>query len=243
MSYTYAVIDSDAVSILQLQHFMGDYKMFQCNGSAMNERDGLNIILKTSPDIVFIHLDDQAGQYFQMTAELHQYMDQVPVFIGVSKSKDHAYNAIKNNFFDYWLLPYDEHDVRKSIMRLQKTLQLEATPKSICLKSYSDFQYLDTNEILYLKADNNATDFVMKDGRTISAFKTLKSFEDVLPKNFVRVHQSYIINVDYVSRVNYGKGICAFKNEKKELPFSKTYRENIEELKRVLGKRAISTLN
>jgi DNA-binding LytR/AlgR family response regulator len=114
---------------------------------------------------------------------------------------------------------------------------------TLCLKSYKDFHYLDTDEILYLKADNNSTDFVMKDGSTISAFKTLKTFENKLPKNFVRVHQSYILNINYVSRINYGKSICALKSGKLQLPFSKTYKDNIDSLKKILSKNTITALN
>jgi hypothetical protein len=48
--------------------------------------------------------------------------------------------------------------------------------------------------------------------------------------------------MDYVSRINYGKNICSLKTGKKQLPFSKTYKENIDSLKKVLSKNAISTL-
>jgi DNA-binding LytR/AlgR family response regulator len=83
----------------------------------------------------------------------------------------------------------------------------------------------------------------MQDGRTISAYKTLKTFEKKLPDNFIRVHQSYILNVNHVSRINYGKSICALKSGKTQLPFSKSYRQNIDGLKKILSKNTISTLN
>ena len=59
----------------------------------------------------------------------------------------------------------------------------------------------------------------------------------------MRVHQSYIINVNYVSRINYGKSICALKSTNTQLPFSKSYKENIDDLKKVLSRNTISTLN
>ena len=235
MEYTYAIIDSDATSKLQLQHYLEDYGDFVCTSHATSSTDGLNAILKHLPDIVFVNLNESAYEYFHMIKELHQYIKNIPLIIGISKSKEFAYEAIKNNFFDYWLLPFNEFDIRKTILRLKKQLPKEIS-HTLCLKSYKDFHYLDTDEILYLKADNNATDFFMKDGTTISAFKTLKSFENKLPENFVRVHQSYILNVNSVSRINYGKSICALKAGKMQLPFSKTYKENIDGLKKVLSK-------
>jgi len=84
----------------------------------------------------------------------------------------------------------------------------------------------------------------MKDGSIISAFKTLKSFEEKLPKNFIRVHQSYIINSVYVTRINYGKSICSLRcGEEQELPFSKTYKDKVDSLKNMLSKTSAKALN
>lgn len=243
MSYTYSIIDSETTATLNLQHSLAACGEFDCVAIAENETQGLNAILKYTPDIVFINLNENASSYFQMVIELYQYTSSLPFIIGISKTKDHAYQALKNNFFDYWLLPYNEHDVRKSILKLKKNLPEEIVSQTLCLKSYRDFQYIDTKDILYLKADNNATEFVMKDGTINHAFKTLKTFEAQMPKNFIRIHQSYIVNSDYISGISYGKANCTLKYDKAQLPFSKSYRENIDTLKVVLTKNAISTLN
>ncbi len=243
MEYNYLIIDSDATSNLQLQHLMDGFGEFYCSGVASDTAEGINSILKFSPDVVFINLNDNAGRYFHMVAELYQYMQDIPVLIGVSKNKEYAYEAIKNNFFDYWLLPFNEFDIRKTLLKLKKVMPNDKSSQTLCLKSYKDFQYLETDNILYLRADNNATDFFMKDGTKVSAFKTLKTFEEKLPKNFVRIHQSYILNINYVSRINYGKSVCALKSSREQLPFSKTYKENVDGLKKLLSKNTISTLN
>jgi DNA-binding LytR/AlgR family response regulator len=243
LSYTYAIIDSETSATLNLQHFLAKCGDFDCAAIAENSSEGLNAILKYSPDIVFFNLNEHASSYFQMTIELHQFTSKLPIFIGIAKTKNHAYEAIKNNFFDYWLSPYNEFEVRKSMMRLKSSMPAEAPSQTLCLKSYSDFQYINTNDILYLKADNNATEFVMKDGTINHAFKTLKTFESQMPTNFTRIHQSYIVNINYISRISYGKANCTIKHKKEQLPFSKSYRENIDALKKVLTKNAISSLN
>ena len=243
MEYSYLILDAEATSSLQLEHFLEDYTEFMCTGRATSGEEGLNAILKNLPDVVFVRLNGQAGEYFQMVTELYQYIQQLPVFIGISKTKDHAYEAIKHNFYDYWLMPYDEFSIRKSIYKLRQHLPAEREPTTLVLKSYKDFHYLDTSEILYLKADNNSTDFYMRDGSRISAFKTLKSFEKQLPQNFVRIHQSYILNTRFVSRINYGKAICFLRNTTTRLPFSRSYKENIDSLKQRLSKNTISAEN
>ncbi|MGB5553389.1 MAG: LytTR family transcriptional regulator DNA-binding domain-containing protein [Flavobacteriaceae bacterium] len=243
MEYSYTIIDSDATSNLQLGHFLEVYGDFMCKSVSRDSTEGMNAILKHLPDVLIINLNENAAEYFQMVIELHLYINDLPLIIGISKTKAYAYDAIKNGFFDYWLQPYNEFDIRKSILRLKKHMPKKIEPNTLCLKSYSDFQYLDTNDILYLKADNNTTEFIMKDGTVNNAFKTLKTFEDQLPKNFVRIHQSYIVNTDYISRINYGKNICSLRDVRKQLPFSKGYSGNIEDLKKMLSKKSISTYN
>ncbi len=243
--FTYTIIDSDATSNLQLQHHLEEYGNFSATPFAKNNIEGLDVILKYTPDVVLVNLNEHALEHFQMVTYLHQYLTEIPVIIGLAKTKNHAYDAIKHGFFDYWLQPYNEFDIRKSLLRLIKQTPVKETsaPETLCLKSYKDFQYLNTDDILYLRADNNATDFFMKDGTINSAFKTLKTFENQLPKRFLRIHQSYIVNTKYVSRINYGKAICAIKLGNVQLPFSKSYKLNVDELKKTLSKNTIAGLN
>ncbi len=99
----------------------------------------------------------------------------------------------------------------------------------ICIKSYGDYRYIDSTDILYFEADNNSTDIHLNNGEMITAFKTLKHFENVLPKNqFLRIHNSYIINIEQVSRIHTGNTVCYIKNSATKLPFSKSYKENVD---------------
>ena len=72
--------------------------------------------------------------------------------------------------------------------------------------------------------------------------KPLRLFENQLPSNFIRVHQSYILNTNYVSGINYGKSTCFLKIRKTQLPFSKSYKENIDGLKKDFIKKHDITL-
>ncbi|RNC89874.1 MAG: DNA-binding response regulator [Allomuricauda sp.] len=241
MSYTFSIVDSDAASNLQLQLHLQDYGDFSLTGTAINTLDGLNHVLKYMPDIVLVHLNEQVHETLKMVGDMHRYMQTLPLLIGFSRTRTHAYDALKNGFFDYWLLPHNEFEVRKTVLRLRKHLSKENVPTTICLKSYRDYHYLNTDDILYLKADSNATEFFMKDGGVISTYQTLKFFEGELPEKFIRIHQSYILNSDYVSRINYGKATCTLKIDKNQLPFSKTYRNRVDELKQLLSKTSIHT--
>jgi DNA-binding LytR/AlgR family response regulator len=101
-------------------------------------------------------------------------------------------------------------------------------PLILCIKSYGDYRYIDTRDICYFQADNNSTDIHLNNGEMITAFKTLKHFEGVLPHPFARIHNSYIVNRNYISRIHTGNAVCYIKNTTIKLPFSKSYKENVD---------------
>lgn len=101
-------------------------------------------------------------------------------------------------------------------------------PLILCIKSYGDYRYIDANDICYLQADNNSTDIHLNNGEMVTAFKTLKHFEGILSFPFVRIHNSYILNRNYISRIHTGNAVCYIKNSTTKIPFSKSYKSNID---------------
>lgn len=238
----YFIIDSDQNSVQSIKNVLGDYYEFNCIGISSQYNEAMNIILKETPDLVFFNLDNTIDQPFEFAQELNLFNDDFPVFIAISSSKEKVYDVIKNGFFDFLLNPLSELEIRKSVLKVLKKIPARSR-KNICLKSYKDYQYLKTDEILFLKADNNTTDFYMNDGNIISAYKTLKTFEEILPNNFHRVHKSYIINKNFVSRIQYGKFTCTIKRNSYEVPFTKTYLNNIESMNKALSEYSYQSLN
>jgi DNA-binding LytR/AlgR family response regulator len=126
----------------------------------------------------------------------------------------------------------EEHEVEiKTVSAETDNTITVQQPQSliICIKSYGDYRYIDSEDILYFEADNNSTDIHLNNGEMITAFKTLKHFETVLPDSqFLRIHNSYIINVNQVSRIHTGNTVCYIKNSTTKLPFSKSYKDNVD---------------
>ena len=122
-------------------------------------------------------------------------------------------------------------EVKITPFSIEKPTVVQQPDKSliICVKSYGDYRYIESEDILYFEADNNSTDIHLNNGEMITAFKTLKHFETVLPTHqFLRIHNSYIINVNQVSRIHTGNTVCYIKNSTTKLPFSKSYKENVD---------------
>lgn len=60
---------------------------------------------------------------------------------------------------------------------------------------------LYSQDIIYLKADINYTEFYMKDGRKLISTSTLKHHQaDERLKDFLRVNKSYLVNKEYIGQ-------------------------------------------
>lgn len=243
MQLKFSIIDTEKSSANEIHRYFKNKAAFNCVAITTGYEKSLDAILKFVPHIIFINIDDTNKGYtaFNFVNELYKYLEKMPQCIAISKGREKAYECMKNGFFDYLLTPLSDFELRKVEARLNKLPRPETS--TLCLKSYKDYRYIDMDNILYLKADNTATDFFLSDGSTVSAYKTLKSFEQLLPKNFIRIHNSYIVNKFYVSRIHFGKARCSLKEHQTVLPFSKTYKENVVVLEKSLSKNALLSLN
>ena len=242
MKYPYVIIDNDKNISDLIQISLEEKTEYICTGIADNEHDALDLILERRPRLVFlapevqgIHSDQTR---YSLMVELAKYMPRLPEFIVITKTTEYAIDGIRNRILDYMLKPFGKPQIKRTLMRFEKDFD-NVGDNTLCFKSYGDYRFVDVDQILYLKADNNTTDFMMSDGNKVEAFKTLKHFQELLPKHFVRIHNSYIINIDYVSRIHFGKAKCAIKNSTDLIPFSKSYKNNVEEIKDNLAKKSL----
>jgi len=220
-----------------------EYPEFTCKGIMEDYEMGMNSILKDIPDVVFINVDsgnkNDHRDIFSYCGEINNLVRKKPLYIALSVDETKGYKALKNKFFDYIVKPGKELEIRKTILQLLKN-QEPFLNDTLCIKSYKDYTLLEIDDVVFLKADNNSTEFVLLNGRKVCAFKTLKSFEMVLPNNFLRIHHSYIVNKNHISRINFGKLLCFLNHNKISLPFSKSYRHNLNSLEVLLSEKAIS---
>lgn len=197
--------------------------------------------------------------------ELYRFINELPYFVIISETDKYAYEALKTGVFDYIISPVALTELRRTLLKFQKVIplsggivpqivenvqELQEKPESerpaadvsksdvdiqICIKSYGDYQFIALKDVVYLQADNNTTDFHLYNGKKLTAYKTLKHYENNLPSFFYRIHNSYIVNSNYVSRINTGKSLCYLNNNDVSVSFSKTFKDNIDTIIRKIA--------
>jgi two-component system LytT family response regulator len=88
----------------------------------------------------------------------------------------------------------------------------------ITIPQLDGFEILNTNDIMYCKADDNYTEIYLNNNKKKLVSKTLKYFEEALNhSNFARVHKSYLVNVNEVVKYIKGKGGSVVLSNGKEI--------------------------
>lgn len=205
--------------------------------------EAIHEMLDCSYNFLMLDVDAYQNEIPQVILEVTSSTEHPPQFIALSKTKEFAYQAFKYDFYNYLIHPFIPTDLIRVSQKIKRAFSKQQKHKKICLQSHKDYQYLNTNDIIFLKADNNSTDIYLKDNRVVTAFKTLKVFEENLPHNFRRIHRSYIVNKNFISRINFGKNRCSLSNTIVKVPFSKSFRASIEDINKQLSGFALSAAN
>ncbi|MEQ8363403.1 MAG: LytTR family DNA-binding domain-containing protein [Cyclobacteriaceae bacterium] len=197
-----------------LLHYYPDLEILNVSGVA----EGLKLVTSFAPDLIFLDIELGDGTGFDFLTRIEK-IDCPVVFV---TAHDHyAVKAFKFSALDYILKPVDPKEIVASMekvrdrrieqdqVKLNTLLQNKNQEQfdKIVLSDNANVHLIDINSIVLCKAVGNYTHFFLQDEREIVISKTLKHYDELLSENdFVRIHQSYLINLHHLDRVNKRDG-------------------------------------
>ncbi len=170
---------------------------------------GIKAIDKEEPDLVFLDIEMPKISGFDVL-RLCQFRKMQVIF--ATAYSEYALQAIKANALDYILKPIDTSELESAVKKAQQKIEeqnfnqfqflldkLESDRKNfIKIPSGDQILFFQSEEIIYCKAESNYTS-IFTTQQKILVSKTLKHMEGLLPqKEFIRIHQSYIINKNHI---------------------------------------------
>lgn len=186
-----------------------------------NGEEGIKNIEEKKPDIVFLDVEMPRMNGFTMLQQLKNRNFEV---IFITAYDHYAIKAIKFSALDYLVKPVEVEELKIAVEKvtqkrnqpavnhrmellLQNFLDEKSAHQRIAISSMEGLQFVTTDEIIYLEANSNYTSFFLTGNRKITATKTLKDFEELLPVSiFIRIHHSYLINKNGVEKYIKGEG-------------------------------------
>ena len=101
----------------------------------------------------------------------------------------------------------------------------------IALSTNDGLIFVQTHEIMYCKAESNYTQVVLNNNKKILVAKTLKDIDDTLAgKDFFRVHNSYLVNINHISKFVRGDGGYILMPDNTEISISRSKRDDFFKL-------------
>lgn len=201
---------------------------------AFSIKSGLQIIAETKPNLVLLDINLTDGSGFNLLEEVPIIDFQV---IFITAYDEFAIKAFQFNALDYILKPVDSQLLNKGIKKadditnqnfitkdeLENVLSNYSKndeEKQLALHESGKISFVNLKDIIRCTADSNYTIFYFSDGSQKVTSKTLKNYEQILPKScFFRVSQSCIINLKYVKE--YHKGGSVLLKDSTEIEISR----------------------
>ncbi len=196
-----------------------------CEGA----KDGIRSINKLKPDMVFLDIDMPMINGF----ELLDLLPEINFAVVFTTAYDrYALQAFKISAVDYLLKPIDPEELVKAVEKVQSVQEHGTSSQQIdflmqqlkdqennaihriALPTAEGLDFIDLKDIQYCESDGSYSYVRYTDGSSLLISKPLKYLEGILCDfQFLRVHKSYIVNMDYVSKYHRGSGgLLTMKN-------------------------------
>lgn len=239
------IVEDEARSIAFLKKLLEDYcPQVDVIGEATSVNQAIDQINLLKPQLVFLDIALPDGDGFEVLERIPNKFFHV---IFITAYDNYAVRAFEFSALHYLLKPVSSNDLQNAVKRfgneneqsnLDKKLSvlsenLTEKSKKLILPTADGLRIIKLNELIRCEASRNYTTCYIKNKKEQIVSKSLGIFEEILSDfHFVRVHNTHLINLKYVSKYIKGKGGVIVMQDNSEIQVSKTKKnEFLEQLK------------
>jgi DNA-binding LytR/AlgR family response regulator len=229
------IVDDEPLAVSLLESYVNKVPFLKLTGKFSNALSAMQNIATEKVDVLFldIQMPEVNGMDFA-----HTISNNTRVIFTTAFS-EYAVEGYRVNALDYLLKPFSFEEfvaaAKKAygwfeIVQQKSNPDIEKTRENIGIFVKSEYKYLHIlyDDVLYIEGLKDYVKIYTQDSlKPILSLMSLKQLEEDLPfGNFVRVHRSYIINVDKISSINKNRIII----DKKQIPIGETYKKQFMNL-------------
>lgn len=200
-------------------HYSANIKLI---GTAGNIEEAFQLITRTSPDLVFLDIELERGNAFDLLERIENEIGIRFEIIFITAYDEYAVKAFRKNAIDYLLKPISIEEFHQSISKVMNKIKNTASYANV-LNLLSELKppardakigfpvkeailFISVNEIIKIEAKGNYVIVYLASKEKITATKALGDIEALLPSSqFIRVHNSWIVNMKYLKKYYRGK--------------------------------------
>jgi two-component system, LytTR family, response regulator len=210
------IIDDEPPAVQRLKEMLCDYpQVFEIVGEATGSKEAVIAVNKLKPDLIFLDIQMPGMNGFEMLNKL----EEIPMIIFCTAYDSYSLKAFETNSVDYLLKPVKKERLDQAIAKLtffRKELQSERimgfltelarmekpdTLTSLTVRRGNKINFIKLIDVAYFKAEEKYVSAFTNDGKENIIDLTIKVLEEKLPRNYLRVHRSIIINTHYINEI------------------------------------------
>jgi two-component system, LytTR family, response regulator len=206
-----------------------------------NAMEGKAAIEQQKPHLVFLDISMPGKSGLDMLKEIPE-IDFGIIF--VTAFHEYTIQAIRYSAIDYLLKPVDAKELTDAVNRVknkfasQPAAQLQTflhnvnnvhaqREMQLCVPGIKGFQVIKVKDIIYCEAENTYTGIYLQNNQKLLASRPLIDYETLLQDSlFVRIHKSYLINMQHLREYQKGEGGSVIMSNGKELEVSRRKKES-----------------
>jgi two-component system LytT family response regulator len=212
------IIDDEMLARAIIKKYLSAYRHMEVIAEASDGFEGAHAIQRLRPDVVF--LDVQMPKLSGL--EMLEIIEEPPYIVFTTAFQEHAVRAFEMNAIDYLLKPFSQERFAQAVDKidknavlldgqeqkmktfLQETPYLLAPLQRIVVKTVHAIKVIPVNQIQYVETLDDYVLICTREGKFIKQ-QTMKYLESMLdPKHFIRIHRSYLINIEEILRIEPG---------------------------------------
>jgi two-component system LytT family response regulator len=218
----------------------GEQKIREADGVS----SGIRSIQEKVPDLLLLDIHLKDGNGFDI---LNKIKDKTLNVVFITAYEEYAMKACKVSALDYLLKPVDPDELIAAVEKARERInqdklvdRLDAFMENMSgskklrkmiLKTAESIHIVNINDIVFCEASGNYTTFHLVDGKKILVSKPLGEYEEMISdERFIRVHQSFLVNLDHISRYEKGDGGFIITVNNDSIPVSTRKKEQLMQL-------------
>lgn len=223
-------IDDEPLALLQIVTYIGKVPFLELAQQCHSALEAREFLQHENVDAIFcdINMPDLNGMDFVKSLSVP------PLIVFTTAYSEYAVEGFRVNAVDYLLKPFGMQEFQRAANRLKERFEKAPAPAAtpttqddnIFLKTDYKVVKVSISDIRYVEAMSEYLKVWLQSApKPIVTLLSMKKMEEFLPDYFMRIHRSFIINLNKIQEVNKNR---VFMGDETGLPIGDNYKEKLQ---------------
>lgn len=222
-------IDDEPLALRQISEYIKETPFLELKGTFESAVEAMLFLSENDLDLIFVDIQMPKLNGLDFVKSLKQRPD----IIFTTAYSEYAIDGFQLDALDYLLKPLDYSSFLKGANKALTNFKeknraeekLNATPDHIFIKSEYKIIRIELDKIRYIEGDRGYLRFFLEHAKPVMTLLSMKKIEEKLPPSkFIRVHRSYIVNLDKLTMIE--RSSIVFDDVR--IPVSEQYKDKLQ---------------